>query len=69
MIKAIQLKFYPAIIYSKGIDFYNNDKSQYNWDLSSRHILNKLLKIPLEKITYMLYGDASPKNLGVNSHV
>ena len=69
MIKAFQSKFYPAIIYSKGIDFYNNDKSQYNWDLSSRQILNKLLKIPLEKITYMLYGYISPKNLGVNSHV
>ena len=43
VIRAFQSKFYPEIIHRKGIDFYNNDKSQYSWDLFSKRILNKLL--------------------------
>ena len=43
VIRAFQSKFYPQTIHRKGIEFYNNDKSQYSWDLFSEHVLNKLL--------------------------
>ncbi len=43
VVRAFQSKFYPEIIHRKGIEFYNNDKSQYSWDLFSKRILDKLL--------------------------
>lgn len=43
VIRAFQSKFYPKIILNKGIEFYQNNKSQYHWDSSSQIILEKLL--------------------------
>lgn len=43
VIRAFQSKFCPIVIRSKGLDFYNDFKSQYNWDSFSDSILNKLV--------------------------
>lgn len=44
VIRAFQSKFYPKIILNKGVEFYKNKDSLYEWDTVSEEILNKLLK-------------------------
>lgn len=45
VVRAFQSKFYPRVIKNKGLEFFQNNNSQYYWDSFSEQILQKLLSI------------------------